>query len=153
MQSGSRRCIIGGLALTIVLSLGPCDARASDNAHPRPDFGSKEQFATECELLDGEFSEDGLGNTDCDYEDGSWTQCDDNGNDCWHTPASRSLPDDTLLVPPAALAPDHGGSLPDTSSAPDDPHSSITTTADDDRHQAKGKKHKRGKKHGRGRRR
>jgi hypothetical protein len=152
MQPGLRRYIVGGLALVIVLNLGPGDARASDNARPRPDFGSKEQFATECELLDGEFSEDGLGNTNCDYEDGSWTQCDANGNDCWHTPASRSVPNDNVLVPPAALAPDQSRSQPVTDGGPGDPHPGITT-AGDDQHSSKGKKHKRGKKHGKGRRR
>ncbi len=38
-----------------------------------------------------------FGNTNCHYPDGTWTQCDENGNDCWITPPAR--PPVTTLDP------------------------------------------------------
>jgi hypothetical protein len=73
--------------MVAVVQAGP-DA-ASATAHKRPDFGSAEGFRLECELLGGTYSEDGIGNTNCHYPDGTWTQCDANGNDCWVTPPAR----------------------------------------------------------------
>jgi hypothetical protein len=84
-QHGIRRMFLATLVIMVALvQVGPDGANAAGNS--RPDFGSREGFKLECELLGGTFSEDGLGNTNCHYPDGTWTQCDANGNDCWITP-------------------------------------------------------------------
>src|SRR5918998_5753627 len=90
-QQGIRRLSCALLVIVVALAqLGP--EAASATAHKRPDFGSAEGFRLECELLGGTYSEDGIGNTNCHYPDGTWTQCDANGNDCWITPPTRPRP-------------------------------------------------------------
>src|SRR5918994_3542237 len=94
-RQGIRRFCCALLVMVVaVAQLGPESASAT--AHKRPDFGSAEGFRLECELLGGTYSEDGIGNTNCHYPDGAWTQCDANGNDCWITPPRTRLPDDLL---------------------------------------------------------
>lgn len=95
-QQGIRRLFFAVLVMTVALVQVRYDAEGSQG-HPRPDFGSAEGFRLECELLGGTYSEDGIGNTNCYYPDGTWTQCDANGNDCWITPPAR--PADTTLDP------------------------------------------------------
>jgi len=84
-QQGIRRLCSAVLVLMVVLAQLGSDS-VSAAGHKRPDFGSAEGFRLECELLGGTYSEDGIGNTNCHYPDGTWTQCDANGNDCWITP-------------------------------------------------------------------
>src|ERR687894_393236 len=96
-QREIRRFCLALLVMVVALAqLGPEPASAT--AHKRPDFGSAEGFRLECELLGGTYSEDGIGNTNCHYPDGTWTQCDANGNDCWITPP-RTRPDAESLDP------------------------------------------------------
>ena len=87
----TRRVFLAALVTMVALIHGESVAEGSQS-HPRPDFGSAEGFRLECELLGGTFSADGIGNTNCHYPDGTWTQCDANGNDCWITPPARSRP-------------------------------------------------------------
>jgi hypothetical protein len=82
---GTRRMFLAALVMMAALVHAGSES-ASATAHKRPDFGSAEGFRLECELLGGTYSEDGIGNTNCHYPDGTWTQCDANGNDCWITP-------------------------------------------------------------------
>jgi hypothetical protein len=86
---GLPRLVPAALVAMVVL-VGAGSPSAAD--HKRPDFGSAEGFELECELLGGTYSEDGIGNTNCHYPDGTWTQCDANGNDCWVTPPRRRPP-------------------------------------------------------------
>jgi hypothetical protein len=90
-QHGMRRVVLAALMVMVALAtVGANTPSAAD--HKRPDFGSAEGFRLECELLGGTYSEDGIGNTNCHYPDGTWTQCDANGNDCWVTPPRRRPP-------------------------------------------------------------
>ena len=90
-QHVTRRVVLAALVMTVALIHGG-SAVESSQSHPRPDFGSAEGFRLECELLGGTYGEDGIGNTNCHYPDGTWTQCDANGNDCWITPPVRPRP-------------------------------------------------------------
>src|SRR5215207_9292983 len=117
-QQGIRRLCCALLVIVVALAqLGPESASAT--AHKRPDFGSAEGFRLECELLGGTYSEDGIGNTNCHYPDGTWTQCDANGNDCWITPP-RTRPGTALdldEVTAGEVTADHGdprATAPDT---------------------------------------
>jgi hypothetical protein len=94
-QHGTRRVFFAALVMIVALVHTGADS-ASVTAHNRPDFGSAEGFRLECELLGGTYIEVGIGNTNCHYPDGTWTQCDANGNDCWITPPRTRLPDDLL---------------------------------------------------------
>lgn len=84
------------LAATMVLgataALGAGQIASAKDAVRVSDFGTKAAFEASCEVLGGSFSEDGIGNTNCDADDGGWTQCDANGNDCWYTPPDRLAP-------------------------------------------------------------
>jgi hypothetical protein len=93
-QHGSRRFFMATLVMVALALVGSDSASAA--SHKRPDFGSAEGFRLECELLGGTFSADGLGNTNCHYPDGTWIQCDANGNDCWITPSRTRPPAETL---------------------------------------------------------
>jgi hypothetical protein len=97
MQHGIRRMFLVALVVMVALVHVGHDS-ASATAHKRPDFGSAEGFMLECELLGGTYSEDGIGNTNCHYPDGTWTQCDANGNDCWITPP-RTRPGTAVIDP------------------------------------------------------
>jgi hypothetical protein len=90
-QNGTRRWFLGALVVMVAaMSLGPGNGvSAEDNAHQVFDHKSKANFQSFCKNQGGTFGEDGLGNTSCTFKDGSWTECDANGNDCWHTPAPR----------------------------------------------------------------
>ena len=91
-RQANRRRFLGALA-ALVTAIPPFGAvhpaGAKDNARPRPDYGSKGAFKAECELLGGTYSKDRYGNTNCRFPDGTWIQCDANGNDCWITDAAR----------------------------------------------------------------
>jgi hypothetical protein len=101
-QQGIQRLCCALLVMVVALAqLGPESASAT--AHKRPDFGSAEGFRLECELLGGTYSEDGIGNTNCHYPDGTWTQCDANGNDCWITPPRTRPAAETLDLDDVAI--------------------------------------------------
>lgn len=55
-------------------------------------FGSRAKFKYECKAEGGTFIDDGLGNLECHFPEGSWTECDSNGNDCWFMPAPKTTP-------------------------------------------------------------
>ncbi len=63
-----------------------------DGAYPIDGYTSAEDFKLMCEIMDGTYSKDKYGNTNCEYPDGSWTQCDSNGQDCWRGPARLQRP-------------------------------------------------------------
>jgi len=91
-RHGTRRRMLGtvaGVSMLLLGGLAAGPAGAADNAKKRSDFADKEHFELECELLGGTYSEDGLGNTECHFPDGSWIECDANGKDCWYTPAPK----------------------------------------------------------------
>ena len=120
--------------------LGPESASAT--AHKRPDFGSAEGFRLECEHLGGTYSEDGIGNTNCPYPDGTWTQCDANGNDCWITPprtrpAAESLDLDDVTI--GAATTDRGNS---SATAPETVGPTVAAVHDEKRAKAKNKRPK-----------
>ena len=94
-QHVTRRMFLAALVLMVALVHAGSDS-ASAAGNKRPDFGSAEGFRLECELLGGTYSEDGIGNTNCHYPDGTWTQCDANGNDCWITPPRTRPPAEHL---------------------------------------------------------
>ncbi len=143
-QHGIRRLCCALLVMVVALAqLGPESASAT--AHKRPDFGSAEGFRLECELLGGIYSEDGIGNTNCHYPDGTWTQCDANGNDCWITPSARppaaSLDSDDVTTGEATI--DHG----DTSATAPETVGPTAVAADDEEKPVKAKaKRAKGKK-------
>jgi hypothetical protein len=115
---------------------------ASATAHKRPDFGSAEGFRLECELLGGTYSEDGIGNTNCHYPDGTWTQCDANGNDCWITPPRTppaAEPLDLDDVPIGEATTDHGET---SATAPETVGPTVAAVHDEKRAKAKVKRAK-----------
>ena len=63
---------------------------------------------------------DGIGNTNCHFPDGTWTQCDENGNDCWITPprtrpAAESLDlDDVSAGEGTTDQEEHSAAAPET---------------------------------------
>jgi hypothetical protein len=76
-------------------------ASAKDNAKYIGDYGNKAAFKATCEGGGGTFIEDdGYGNTECHYPDGTWIECDANGNDCWYTPPSIPAPPSGIQRPP-----------------------------------------------------
>ncbi len=141
---GIRRVFFAVLVMMVALAQLGADS-ASATAHKRPDFGSAEGFRLECELLGGTYSEDGIGNTNCHYPDGTWTQCDANGNDCWITPPAR--PADTTLDPDddtiGEATADHGET---SATAPETVGPTVVAADGDEKHtkakakRAKGKK-------------
>lgn len=90
-QHLTRRRILGACAGALTILAASASRIVAKDATKRPDYGSKSQFKLECELLGGTFSEDGLGNTECHFSDGSWIECDASGSDCWYTPAGRPV--------------------------------------------------------------
>jgi hypothetical protein len=141
---GTRRVFLAALLMMVALVHAGSDS-ASATAHKRPDFGSAEGFRLECELLGGTYSEDGIGNTNCHYPDGTWTQCDANGNDCWITPPARppatTLDPDDVTIGEATT--DHG----ETSATAPETVGPTVVAADDEEKPAKTKaKRAKGKK-------
>jgi hypothetical protein len=139
-QQGRRQIAHAALIVMIVgivaLSAGP--STSARDAQKIPDQGSKANFKANCEVLGGTFIEDGLGNTECHYPDGSWTECDANGNDCWYTPARPAPPMD---IPVTNVEGTIVAAPVDESAATDDDQEPVK------RKQTKAKK---GKKHGHG---
>src|SRR5918998_6829707 len=137
-QQGIRRLSCALLVIVVALAqLGP--EAASATAHKRPDFGSAEGFRLECELLGGTYSEDGIGNTNCHYPDGTWTQCDANGNDCWITPPRTPPGGETLDLDDVASgeATTDGGET--SASAPETVGPTVAALDDDKSSKAKAK--------------
>jgi hypothetical protein len=94
-QLQGRRQILFGALFVLVATLAALSTGQSvsaKDAQKIPDYSSKAGFKDLCEAIDGTFSEDGLGNTECHYPDGGWTECDANGKDCWYTPARPAPP-------------------------------------------------------------
>jgi hypothetical protein len=90
-QQLTRRMILGvAVVMVASASLGTAHSVSAADAKKIPDHGSKANFKLNCEDIEGTFSEDGIGNTNCHYPTGSWTQCDENGKDCWYTPPPKS---------------------------------------------------------------
>lgn len=85
---------LGAAGLAVVVRHAP-GARAKD-ARKSLDFKSKEDFKHWCELSGGTFSEDGIGNTNCNWPNGFWEECDGNGQDCWTTPPPRRNTNGTM---------------------------------------------------------
>jgi hypothetical protein len=142
-QRGSRRWLFGVLAAASAALGAGHGASAGDNAKPRPDYGSKELFRLECELLGGTFSEDGIGNTRCHIAGIGTVECDANGNDCWVTHESWQRP------PGGENS--YDGSVDEV--ATDAPPSVVVPDDQEPKVKAKhgkGKKRKKGKKHGHG---
>jgi hypothetical protein len=147
VQHGIRRALFAALVVIVALVHAGSDS-ASAAGNKRPDFGSKEGFKLECELLGGTFSEDGLGNTNCHYPDGTWTQCDANGNDCWITTRPPADPLDLDDVTHGEVTTDVGGT---SAAAPDTASQSVKAATHDQKNTkarhakgktAKGKKRK-----------
>jgi hypothetical protein len=140
-QQGIRRLCCALLVMVVAFAqLGPEPVSAT--AHKRPDFGSAEGFKLECELLGGTYSEDGIGNTNCHYPDGTWTQCDANGNDCWITPprtrpAAEPLDLDDVAIGEATT--DHGKT---SATAPETVGPTVAAVDDEKRAKAKNKRSK-----------
>ena len=92
-QQGQRIVLAAMMVLGVAAAaVGESQRASAKDAERVSDFGSKAAFEASCEVLGGSFSEDGIGNTNCDADDGGWTQCDANGNDCWYTPPDRQGP-------------------------------------------------------------
>jgi hypothetical protein len=140
-QRGTRRWLLGVLVAAAALGSGYGASAADDDPRPRPDYGSKEAFRLECELLGGTFTES-LGFTYC-HSDVGTVQCDANGNNCTFTPTSgRPRPWPTG-------GNQYDGSIDQVATdadqsvlAPDDDHEPKAKAK-----QGKGKKGKPGKKH------
>jgi hypothetical protein len=99
----TRRMALAALVVMVSgsLALGTGhSASATDNAEYVGDFGSKAAFRRACEGDGGTFIEDRYGNTECHFPDGSWFECDANGNDCWYTPESIPAPPSGIQLPP-----------------------------------------------------
>lgn len=141
----TRRWLLGALvvmvAATTGLGIGAVSAAEDDGAYYTGGYGSRAGFKRVCENANGTFIDDGNGNTECHFKDGSWTECDANGGDCWHTPPPKKLePLGTNVEPSSALADDPGSWQP------------VTDDQDRDRDTVhKRKKGKHGKKGGKGR--
>ena len=100
------------------------------------------------------FIDDGNGNTECHFKDGSWTECDANGGDCWHTPPPKlQTPGGTIVEPGTAVADDPGGWQPAASVAQASVAAPNDDQAQDQDKTKKGKKGKKSKKGGKGRKR
>ncbi len=143
--------LVVGVALT-TLGTGGASAAEDDGAYYTGGYGSRAGFKKVCDGAKGTFIDDGNGNTECHYKDGSWTECDANGGDCWFTPPAKlQTPNDPIVEPGTAVAADPGGWQPATSVAqasvvaPDEDHGQDKDTT------KKGKKSKKGKKGGKGR--
>jgi hypothetical protein len=138
-QQLTRRRMLGALAGALAILAGSATRSEAKDATKRPDYGSKGQFQLECELLGGTFSEDGLGNTECHFSDGSWIECDASGKDCWYTPAA---------LPPGPINP--WDQYPGTVVATTDVAETIDSdpTAPDNTGAAKRKRGRQGKKRG-----
>ncbi len=92
-QQGQRIVLAAMMVLGVAAAaLGDSQRASAKDAERVADFGTKANFEYTCEFLGGSFSEDDIGNTNCDADDGGWTQCDANGNDCWYTPPDRPAP-------------------------------------------------------------
>jgi hypothetical protein len=127
------------IALMIgVAMLGAGPSASAKDAQKIPDYHSAADFRYTCELLGGTYMEDGLGNTECHYSDGSWTECDANGQDCWYTPARLAPPVDGV-IPSVPIVDD---------SKPDSDGGSATVNDDHSSTHAKHHKGQKGKKHG-----
>ena len=144
-QHGTRRMFLVALVMMVALVHAGSDS-ASATAHKRPDFGSAEGFRLECELLGGTYSEDGIGNTNCHYPDGTWTQCDANGNDCWITPPRTRPGTEPLVLDDVTIGEattDHGGT---SATAPETVGPTVVAADDEEKpakaKRAKGKKRK-----------
>ena len=101
----TRRWILGALvALVIALTsvgTGGASAAEDDGAYYTGSYGSRAGFKRVCDGAKGTFIDDGNGNTECHMKDGSWTECDANGRDCWHTPPPKKLEPSNGLDPAA----------------------------------------------------
>jgi hypothetical protein len=153
-----RRVILGTLVVLVAASAavstgGDARAEAKDPIYVGG-YGSKAAFQESCNAGKGTFSEDGLGNTNCHFKDGGWTQCNEKGNDCYYTPPpEREAVDDPLwqiLDGPLPLTPITAAPV----SVVDGPVPSSAQPSlaapDDDRDQDHGKRKGKGKKSKRG---
>jgi hypothetical protein len=168
-QQATRRWILGALVVGAVAATalgtgGGARAVEDDGAYYTGGYGSRAGFKKVCDGAKGTFIDDGNGNLECHFKDGSWTECDANGGDCWHTPPPKKLePVDTTVEPDSAVADDPGGWQPATHvtdiPTPSQAQASIVALDEDpvqDQDQGqdttkKGKKGKHGKKGGKGR--
>lgn len=88
MQAVGRLVAIALMALVLV-ALG--NEGAAAETKKRDDFGSRESMKFQCEAYGGTFSEDAYGNLECHHPNGTWIECDENGNDCWITKPFQPL--------------------------------------------------------------
>jgi hypothetical protein len=144
----TRRPIIATLLVLMAaatLGTGSGASAADDGPYRRPDFGSREEFRSMCELYGGTFFADSY-RIACYIPGYGWIDCDNDGKDCWITPESWQRP-----WPPGGEN-QYDGSIDEVASG-DQP--SVVAPADDQEPKAKakhgkGKKGKHGKKHGHG---
>jgi hypothetical protein len=144
-QRATRRPIIATLVvLTAAITLGAgYEARAADDGpYRRPDFNSREEFRSMCQLEGGTFFAD-LSRIACYIPGFGWIDCDNDGKDCWVTPESWQQPR------PPGVGNEYDGSIDEV--APGD-QPSVAAPADDQQPKAKAKhgketKGKHGKKH------
>ncbi len=148
-QHGIQRLILGALVVMLATVAALGTGHDSSAAKSISDFGSEWNFKTICEEAGGTFSRDGIGNTNCHYPNGGWTQCDANGNDCWYTPPPFQQPPPGEHAAPGDIA----GADPNPDSGSDPPpvaNPSVTPPTVDDQDQdtskAKSKKDKKCKK-------
>ena len=102
-----RRMVLGALAVTLALSGLEAVAEGQPFAD---DIASGAQMKGICEENGGDFTDTEDGNLWCQWDDGSQTVCDTDGQDCydipaWKPPATGSDPAlglDTVLIDAAA---------------------------------------------------
>ena len=162
-RHATRRWILGalvGLVMALAaLSTGGARAAEDDGAYYTGGYGSRAGFKKVCDGAKGTFIDDGNGNTECHYKDGSWTECDANGRDCWFTPPPKKLePIDGWDQAAGEIATPGVGSeqapRPTAGSSPSAQSSSVAAADDKERdhgQKSKGKHGKKGNKGGKGR--
>ena len=70
-QQGQRIVLATMMVLGVAAAaLGAGQRASAKDAERVSDFGTKAAFEASCEVLGGSFSEDGIGNTNCDADDG-----------------------------------------------------------------------------------
>ncbi len=127
-QHGIRRWVLSMLVVLVAAStaLGTgsgASAAEDDGTYPIDGYEDAEDFKLMCEIMGGIFGgADHWGRTSCYYpDDGSWTWCDANGQDCVRDPAGLQRPgveqtyDGTAPLyesPTAADVPPSGGYTP-----------------------------------------
>lgn len=129
-QRGTRRRLLGLLAAgSAALGRGRGTRAADNGPYRRPDYNSRAEFRSMCELAGGTFFAD-LYRIACCIPDYGCIDCDNDGKDCWVTPESAP--------PPGPRLPGHGNEIDDS-------------PAQNQQSRAKRGKGKKGKRRGHGR--